>query len=104
VIVTEDSMNPKICGSGLFPHPRHLSHTFDPNLFKSIMLRRWNHYFDSDIGSNWRAPAAEDQSAIQRNIAREPTFGVFPPVIPMENDGQSESVSHRGPAFEGGNL
>jgi hypothetical protein len=68
------------------------------------MLRRWNNYFDSNIGSNWRASAAKDESAIQRNIARKSALGVFPPVIPMEDDRQSESVSHRGPAFGGGIL
>jgi hypothetical protein len=87
LVVIEHAVNPKICCSGLFPHARHFSDALDSN-FLGRMVRHWNQNLNPNIDSDWRASAAENEGAVQRNVACETALRVFSTVIPMENDRQ----------------
>jgi hypothetical protein len=99
VVVIEHAADPKKAGAQMVSYPRHLSHTLNANFLGSLIWRR-DQNFNSNICSNRWASAAQNQSTIQRNIGGKATLSVVRPVIPVENDRQSEFVSHRSPALE----
>jgi hypothetical protein len=103
VFVIEHPVNSEIGCSQLLPYSRHFSDTLDSN-FLGRIIRHRNQNLNSDIGPDWRAPAAENQRAVQRNVAGEAALRLFSTVIPMENDRQAKSVSHRTSAFWGRTL
>jgi hypothetical protein len=99
VVVIEHSADPKESGAQVVSHPRHLSHTLNPNFVDSLIWRR-DQNFNSNIRSNRWASAGQNQCTIQRNIGGKAALSVVRPVIPVEDDWQSEFVSHGSPALE----
>ena len=87
LIVVEHAADPKKTGAQVVSYPRHLSLTLNSDFLATLVWRR-NQNLNSNIRSYWRTPAAEDQCAVQCDVGGEAPFGVFHPVVPMEDDGQ----------------
>jgi hypothetical protein len=92
-VVVEHPVDSKISQSRLFPNARHLPQTLNSD-FLGRMIRRRDQYLNSNVRSNWRTLAAENQRAIYCNVAGESALCVIRPVIPMEDDRESQSISH----------
>jgi hypothetical protein len=99
MVVIEHATDPKKAGAQMVSHPRHFPHTLNSNFFGSLIRRR-DQNFNSNICSNRWASAAQNQCTIQRNIGGKAALSVVRAVIPVEDDWQSEFVSHRSPALE----
>lgn len=91
VFVIKDTEHAKT--SCLLRDPDDISDALDPQFFVTL-VRRWKKNFDSNAGADWRAPAAEDQYSVNRNVVREASLGVFRAVIPMEDDREPKPISN----------
>ena len=91
VIVVKDALYAKSLSPGLVQHARNYSRAFNSKLL-TAHIWRWEENFDSHLRSYRRISAAQDQSAIQRYIARESSFRMFSSVVPMEDYRQLQSV------------
>ena len=99
MIVVENPMNSKGTVSGLFDHPRHHSHAFDPEFFVAVIGRRDQH-LNANLRPDWRTLAAQNQRTVQSNIAGKSTLCVLPAVVPMEDYGKPEFVAHSRPPLQ----
>jgi len=99
VVVVEHAANPEKDGARVISYPRHLTHTLDSN-FLGGLVRRRDQDLNSDVCSDRRTPAAQNQRAVQRDVRGEAAFGVLHPVVPMEDNGQPQFVSHGSSALE----
>jgi hypothetical protein len=99
VVVIEHAADPKKAGAQVFSHPRDLSHALDSDFLGSLVWRR-DQNLNSDVRSSWWAPATQNQCTVQRDVGGEAPFGVLHPVVPMEDNGQPQFVSHGSSALE----
>jgi hypothetical protein len=60
---------------------------------------RGNENLNSNITSDRWATCAVDERSVERNIACKATLRMLDTVIPVENDGEVQLVSHSGPAL-----
>jgi hypothetical protein len=94
VVVIEHAADPKKAGAQVVSHPRDLTHTLDSDFLCRLFWRR-DQDLNSNISSNRWAPAAQNQSTVQRNISGKAAPGLLGPVVPMKNHWQLQFVSHR---------
>lgn len=76
----------------LFGNPGDVSGTLEPYLL-SELIGRGHKNLDGDVTADGRTNRALDQSAIQRNSAREAASGMLAPIVPVEDDGQAERIT-----------
>jgi hypothetical protein len=96
VFIFKHPMNSE--ASGLLRYARNFTDTLDSQLFVATIWG-WKQDLNPNVRSNWWAFAAEDQCPIQCDVVREPPFGTFCPVIPVENNWQAQSVSDGSPSL-----
>lgn len=99
MIVVKHSLNTK--ASGLLRDPSNFTDAFDPKILAAL-IGRGNQDFDSNLRAEGWTIRAEDQRTIPGNIVREAALRVLFPVIPVENDRESQLVSNCGAALENG--
>jgi hypothetical protein len=99
MLVVKLSMNAET--SGFLCNPCHFADALYTE-FLSALIRRRNQNFNPNVRPHWRCLGTEDQSTIQRNVVREASLGVLPPIIPVENDGELEPVSNSASALQAG--
>jgi len=99
LVVIEHAANSKKDGTQVLGDPCHLSHTLDSN-FLGSSVGRWNQDLNPNICANGWAFAAQNQGAVQRDVGGESPFGVLNSVVPMEDNGQPQLVSHGCSALE----
>jgi hypothetical protein len=100
MVVVECSLNPKCAASRLVHHTSDSSQALDPN-FLTTLVWRWNQKLNANLRSDWRAFAAENQGAVESNIAGEAALRVLCAVIPMEDYRQLQLVADRIPTLRG---
>jgi hypothetical protein len=91
MIVIEHSLHSKT--SSLLNNARDFPDALNAQLRAASVGRR-NENVDSDIRTDWRASAAEDQRSVESDVACEPPFHLFSSVVPMEDDGEPQFVSN----------
>jgi hypothetical protein len=89
MIVIEHSANSK--KTSFLNNACHLSDALNAQ-FRAAFIRRRNQDLDSNIRSDWRASSAEDQRSVESDVAGEPPLHLFSPIIPVEDDGESQLV------------
>jgi hypothetical protein len=99
MVVVKHPMNAE--ASSFLCNPCHFSNTLDVKLPAALMRRR-DKQFNSDIRPDWWGLGTEDQSTIQSDVVREASLCVLHPIIPVENDGESELVSSSASALQAG--
>jgi hypothetical protein len=98
IIVVKHSLNSKAAAIALAYRACHLPGTLNTQLFTAITWRG-NKHLNADITSDGWAPRATDKRSIERNIISKATLRELAAVIPVENYGKLQLVSHSGPAF-----
>jgi hypothetical protein len=99
LVVIEHAANSKKDGTQVLGNSCHLSHTLDSNFLGSSVRRR-DQDLNPNICSNRWAFAAQYQGAVQGDVGGEAPSGVLNPVVPMEDNGQPQLVSHSCSALE----
>jgi len=97
MLVIKCPMNSKT--ACLLCDPCYFPGALDAQFLAAFVRRRYQH-LDSNICSNRRASAAEDQRSIKCNVVREAALRVLCPIAPMEYDGQLELVSNSRSALQ----
>jgi hypothetical protein len=94
MIVVESPLNSEPRRTALDQDACHPSNALNPQLFATC-IRRAKENLDLNFRSDCWALVAVNERPIEGNIARKATRCVFDPIIPMENHGQVQLVSHR---------
>ena len=93
VIVVENPPNAKATAVAVPRSACHLADTLNSQLFFSI-VGGGNEHFDSNIGSDGRAPRTANKSSIERKVVCKSTLSKLAAIAPMEDDGEMQPVSH----------
>ena len=94
MVIIKNPLHTKRIATRLVHDPRHFPDTLNLQFF-TAPIRRWKQYLDPDIRPDRGTLAAENQSPIQRHIAREAALGMLLPIIPVEDDRQLKLVPNR---------
>ncbi|MGB6689739.1 MAG: hypothetical protein WBE76_18030 [Terracidiphilus sp.] len=92
MFIVEGSLNSKSAASRLVQDSCDFPMAFDSKFFAGL-IGRWNQEFNADLRSNWRTLAAENQGAIERNVAGEASLRVLCAIVPMKNNGKLQLVT-----------
>jgi hypothetical protein len=91
VTVVKNAMNTK--ATRVMWSPNHFASALNPQ-FLTALIWRGKYNLNPNIRPNWRALAAEYESAVQCNVVGEAPLRVLHAVVPMENDRETKLVSH----------
>jgi hypothetical protein len=96
MIVVEHSLHSKT--TGILNNARHFPDALNAQL-RTTSIGRRNQNLNSNVRSDWRASAAEDQRSVECDVAGEPSLHLLSSVIPVEDDGKSQLVPNFGSAL-----
>jgi len=96
IFVIEVPDNPETGKTALIHNARHLPDAMNSHLIASL-IGRGNKNLDPDLGSSGRKSLASDERSIERNIAGKATLRMIRAVVPVEDNGKAQLVSHSSP-------
>jgi hypothetical protein len=97
--ILEHAMDPKRGIPRSFPRMNHPSSTTDTK-FPTIGFRGRKHDFQKNLRTDRRAPVAQDQSALRRNVAGDTPGCVLDSIVPLEDRRKAQLKPDRCPAME----
>jgi hypothetical protein len=99
LLVFKDALETESMNSRPLRRVDYFSRTANMKLHIFRFGRR-NQHFYADLSSDWGTIAAEDQSAVESDVAGKTSRGVFDPVIPMKDNWEPELISNRSPTLQ----
>jgi hypothetical protein len=98
MVVVKKAANSEAVAAVLADSACDLPGTLNSELL-TIRIWRGNENLNSNITSDRWATCAVNERSIERNIVCEATLRMIDTVIPVEDDGEVQLVSHSGPAL-----